>query len=142
MIATSLFFFAIGLYFTIIFWGQLEFSHNPLIWFTAPYYQQFIPFYIGVTLLLGRAFLLAQYSKANLYLAIFGHMASEEILFHWIGLTSTELSKTAIMVFFPLSIIALWIAYGNVLKQKKLSLVEAFFGFIFSTALILLPRYL
>lgn len=81
-------------------------------------------------------------SKANLYLAVFGHTASEEILFSMAGITETQLPLSAVAIFLPLSLIALWLGYFNVLNQKKLSVGEAVFSFIVSTAFILLPRYL
>lgn len=96
--------------------------------------------YIAILLLLSGVFI--KYSQANLYLASFGHAASEEIIFSWIGLVDTPLPSFAIAIFLPLSLVALWSAYFNMLKQKPLSIWEAIVGFVISTLFILLPRFL
>jgi hypothetical protein len=131
-----------GLFFSVKFFMQIEFNINPQVWFTPQYYEQFIPFYIAIILLLSGVFVYTKYSQANLYLASFGHAASEEIIFSWIGIVDTPLPSFTLVIFFPLSLIALWVAYFNKLKQKPLSIVEAIFGFVISTLFILLPRYL
>jgi hypothetical protein len=131
-----------GLFFSVKFFMQVEFNVNPQVWFSAQYYEQFIPFYIAIILLLSGVFVYTKYSQANLYLAAFGHTASEEILFSWIGIVDTPLASFSVVIFLPLSLIALWTAYFNILKQKPLSIGEAIFGFVISTLFILLPRYL
>lgn len=132
-----------GLFFTVQFFLQIEFNINPQVWFSAQYYEQFIPFYIAIILLLSGVFIFAKYAQANLYLAAFGHAASEEIIFSWIGVVdTTPLPSFSFVIFLPLSLIALWIAYFNILKQKPLSIGEAIIGFVVSTLFILLPRYL
>ena len=132
----------IGLYFSTMLGMSLQFDKNPQVWFSPQYYSQFIPFYIAVTLLLSGIFLTAQLAQANFHLAFFGLTASEEIVFSWVGLTSTDLPLSAVIVFFPLSLLALWLGYLNVLNQKKLSALEAIIGIVASTAFILMPRYL
>jgi hypothetical protein len=132
----------IGLYFTVVLGAELQFDINPTVWFTPQYYLQFIPFYTAIMLLLSGLFLFTQFSQANIYLAVFGHTASEEILFSWIGDATTQLPLSAIIVFFPLSLLALWLGYFNVLKQKRLSVIWAILSFVTSTAFVLLPRYL
>ena len=132
----------LGLSFGIAFAIPIEFSKNPQVWFTPAYYTRFLPLYIAVTLLLSGLFIFGRCSQANLYLAIFGHTASEEILFSWIGLSVTPLPLFAVIVFAPLSIVALWMAYANTLKQKRLSIGEAVFGIALSIAFIFAPRYL
>lgn len=132
----------IGLYFTVVLAMPLQFAINPQVWFSEAYYTQFIPLYTAITLLLSGIFLMANFSQANFYLAFFGHTASEEILFSLMSVTQTQLPLSAIFTFLPLSLIALWLSYCNVLNQKKLSVVEAIFGFVVSTVFILLPRFL
>ena len=116
---TGVVFALIGLYYTIVLVTPLQFEHNPQVWFTPKYYAQFIPFYTAATLLLSGVFLATQHSQANFHLAFFGHTASEEIIFGWIGFTDMQLSLSVIVIFFPLSLIALWLGYFNVLKQKN-----------------------
>lgn len=141
-LVVGILFALVGVFYVVVLFLPLQFSHDPRIWFTAQYYSQFIPFYTAITLLLSGMFLALHSSQANFYLAVFGHTASEEILFSWIGLTNTQLPSSAIWIFFPLSLIALWLGYFNILDQKKLSVTEAIFGFTASTAFILAPRFL
>ncbi|WP_293751119.1 hypothetical protein [uncultured Paraglaciecola sp.] len=75
-------------------------------------------------------------------MASFRHAASEEIIFSWIGIVDTPLPPFSIAIFVPLSLVALWAAYFNMLKQKPLSIWEAIVGFVISTLFILLPRFL
>ena len=121
---------------------QIEFNINLQIWFSVQYYEQFIPFYMAIMLLMSSVFVFTKYSQANLYLATFAHAASEEILFSWIGLVDTLLTTFSVVIFLPLSFIALWFAYFNKLKQKPLSIGQTICGFIISTLFILLPRFI
>jgi len=131
-----------GLFFSMRFFMQVEFNINPQVWFSAQCYEQFIPLYIAILLLLSGVFVFTKYSQANLYLASFGHAASEEIIFSWTGIIDTPLPSFSIAILLPLSLVALWAAYFNMLKQKPLSIWEAIIGFVISTLFILLPRFL
>ncbi|MDN4502687.1 hypothetical protein QX776_09745 [Alteromonadaceae bacterium BrNp21-10] len=131
----------IGGIFSLMFLASVQFELNPTVWFSASYYLQFIPLYIASTLLISGIFISAKFSKVNVYLAVFGHATSEEILFHILGLATSPLPLYAMYIFLPISLVALWVAYFNVLEKKSISVTEALFGFIFSTAFILLPRY-
>lgn len=131
-----------GVFFCARFFMQVELNTSPQVWFSAEYHEQFIPFYIAILLLLSGVFVFTKYSQANLYLASFGHAASEEIIFNWIGIVDTPLPSFSIAIFLPLSLVALWAAYFNMLKQKPLSILEAIVGFVISTLFILLPRFL
>lgn len=138
--AIGLIFFLLGAYYSVSLFLPLQFNPNPQVWFTASYYSQFIPFYTALTLAICGFCVFFKLSQANFYLAIFGHTASEEIAFSWLGLSTTQLPTAAIYLFFPLSLLALYLAYFNVLGLKRLSLSEAIFGFVTSTAFIVLPR--
>ncbi|MFQ3191791.1 MAG: hypothetical protein ACI936_002940 [Paraglaciecola sp.] len=131
-----------GLFFCVRFFMQVEFNISSQVWFSAQYYEQFIPFYVAILLLLSGVFVFMKYSQANLYLASFGHATSEEIIFNWIGIVDTPLPAYSIAIFLPLSLVALWAAYFNMLKQKPISILEAVVGFVISTLFILLPRFL
>lgn len=132
----------VGLIFAIVFGAAVHFNPNPQVWFSPDYYIQFIPLYIAVTFLLCGIFVFTEFSQVNVYLAVFGHATSEEILFDFIGLTNTPLPVYAIWIFLPLSLIALFTAYTNFLDKQKVSVPEAIFGIVFSTMFILLPRFL
>jgi hypothetical protein len=119
---------------------QIEFNIHLQVWFSAQHYEQFIPMYIAILLLLSGVFI--KYSQANLYLASFGHAASEEIIFSCVGIVNTHLPSFSIALFLPLSLVALWAAYFNMLKQKPFTILEAINGFVISTLFILLPRFL
>ena len=131
----------IGLVFSVIFHQSVHFNLDPQVWFTPEYYLQFIPLYIAATLFLCGLFVVIELRSINFYLAVFGHSASEEILFSLAGLTTTPLPNYAAWIFLPLSCIALWMAYTNTLNCKKVSRAEAIFGVLFSTAFILWPRF-
>lgn len=138
--ALAIMLFLIGLGFSLSVFIGLEFNPNPEVWFTAAYYSQFLPLYITVTLMLAGLYCLFKWKQANLFLAMFGHTASEEIVFSWLGFTQTALSPYAIYIFFPLSLICLWLAYSNRMKLKRLSIAEAVFGFLLSVAFVFAPR--
>jgi hypothetical protein len=129
-----------GLFFSVQFFMQIEFNIHLQVWFSAQHYEQFIPMYIAILLLLSGVFI--KYSQANLYLASFGHAASEEIIFSCVGIVNTPLPSFSIALFLPLSLVALWAAYFNMLKQKPFTILEAINGFVISTLFILLPRFL
>lgn len=131
-----------GLFFSVQFFMQIEFNIHLQVWFSAQHYEQFIPMYIAILLLLSGVFVFIKYSQANLYLASFGHAASEEIIFSCIGIVNTPLPSFSIALFLPLSLVALWAAYFNMLKQKPFTILEAINGFVISTLFILLPRFL
>jgi hypothetical protein len=129
-----------GLFFSVQFFMQIEFNIHLQVWFSAQHYEQFIPMYIAILLLLSGVFI--KYSQANLYLASFGHAASEEIIFSCVGIVNTPLPSFSIALFLPLSLVVLWAAYFNMLKQKPFTILEAINGFVISTLFILLPRFL
>jgi hypothetical protein len=131
-----------GLVFSVQFFMQIEFNIHLQVWFSAQHYEQFIPMYIAILLLLSGVFVFIKYSQANLYLASFGHAASEEIIFSCIGIVNTPLPSFSIALFLPLSLVVLWAAYFNMLKQKPFTILEAINGFVISTLFILLPRFL
>ena len=131
-----------GLVFAVVFAKPAHINPNPSVWLTPAYYSQFFPIAVSVMLFLCGVFLTFQRSKANFNLAVFGHTASEEALFHWLGLTRSSLPVWVMWLFFILSMLTLWIAYSNVLQQKRLSVGEALFGIVFGAGLILLPRFL
>jgi hypothetical protein len=131
-----------GLFFSVQFFMQIEFNIHLQVWFSAQHYEQFIPMYIAILLLLSGVFVFIKYSQANLYLASFGHAASEEIIFSCVGIVNTHLPSFSIALFLPLSLVALWAAYFNMLKQKPFTILEAINGFVISTLFILLPRFL
>lgn len=130
----------IGLGLGIYFGRPVELSRDPGVWFSPAYYTQFIPVYIAISLLLSGVFMLIGYRGVNVYLAVFGHTASEEVIFDWIGWTNSSLPPFATAVFFPLSLVTLWMAYFNVLGKRRLSIPEAIFGLVVSTVFILAPR--
>lgn len=131
-----------GLFFSVQFFMQIEFNIHLQVWFSVQHYEQFIPMYIAILLLLSGVFVFIKYSQANLYLASFGHAASEEIIFSCVGIVNTHLPSFSIALFLPLSLVVLWAAYFNMLKQKPFTILEAINGFVISTLFILLPRFL
>lgn len=139
--ALGLSFMIVGLVCAIVFSIPVKTNPDPSVWFTQEYYSQFLPIAISVMLLLCGVFMVFKHSKANFNLAVFGHTASEEALFSWIGLTDGSLPAWAMWIFFLLSLVTLWIAYSNVLQQKRLSVLEALFGICLGAILILLPKF-
>lgn len=128
-----------GIVFAVLFSIPAKIDPNPSVWFKSEYYSQFLPIAVSLMLFVSGIFLAFKHSKANFNLAVFGHTASEEVVFDWIGLTNSALPTWAMWVFFLLSVLTLWIAYSNFLQQKRLSVWEAIFGIVFGAVLILLP---
>ncbi len=131
-----------GLTMAILFGMKTETNPDPRVWFTAEYYSQFLPIAISVMLIIAGLFLGLEHKKANFNLAVFGHTASEEALFSWIGLSSSSLETWVLILFFALSLLCLWIAYSNVLRQEPLSWKEALFGISFGALVVLIPQIL
>lgn len=128
-----------GIAFAIVFSLPVETNSDAGVGLSPDYYSQFLPIAVSVMLFLCGLFLALDHAKANFNLAIFGHTAFEEVFFNAIGLTQSAVPAWTKWVFFILSIITLWIAYSNVLEQKRLSLAEALFGVLFGAVLVLLP---
>ncbi len=129
----------LGILGVIIFATRAQIDRDPRVWFTPIYYSQFFPVAVSVMLFVCGIFLVFDQKRANFNLAVFGHTASEEALFDWLGLTQSSLPLWTKWLVFFLSIITLWIAYSNVLGQKKLSLLEAGFGVSFGAFVVLFP---
>lgn len=138
--ALGVLFLGLGLSLGYHFWVPGAIDLNPAVWLDSSYYGQFLPFAVCVMLILSGLFLALDHGAANFNLAVFGHTASEEALFHWLGFTRSVMPTWALWSFFVLSAITLWIAYSNVLQKKRLSLGEALFGVLFGAAVVLLPR--
>jgi hypothetical protein len=129
-----------GIGLAVIFSSSARIDPDPSVWLTPNYYSQFLPVAVSAMLLLCGVFLVFARSKANFNLAVFGHTASEEAIFNWLGFTKTSLPLWALWIFFILAIVMLWISYTNVLNQKRLSVSEALFGIIFGALLVILPN--
>lgn len=112
------------------------------VWLTPEYYSQFLPVALFAMLLISGVLMTFRHSKANFNLAVFGHTASEEAIFNGIGWTNSAFPTWTLILVFLLSLLALWVAYSNVLEQKRLSIGEALFGIVFGAALVLLPKVL
>lgn len=130
----------LGLALAVVLGRTTKTNLDPRVWFEPSYYGQFLPVAIALMLAIAGFFVAFAPNRANFNLAVFGHTASEEALFDWVGLTQTNLPKWELWLFFVISIPALWIAYSNALNQKRLSKGEAVFGIVFGAAIVLLPR--
>ena len=131
-----------GLAFAIYFAKPTHIALDPRVWFTPQYYSQFLPVAVSVMLMLCGVFVALNHKASNFNLAVFGHTASEEALFCWFGFTKSLIPQWILVCFFLISLLALWVAYSNVLKKKRLSIVEALFGIIFGALLVLGPNFL
>lgn len=83
-----------------IFIAQTDFSIQLQSYFSLEYCMQFVPLIISLLLLFGGVFLFVNRPNANSTLALFGYAALEEMLFSWLGITSTYLSTYSIVIFF------------------------------------------
>ncbi|MEM9159092.1 MAG: hypothetical protein AAGB46_08585 [Verrucomicrobiota bacterium] len=135
-------FAAMGLCLAIYFAIPTRINPNPQVWLDPDYYGQFLPVVIAGMLALGGIYMLLYRPKANFNLALFGHTASEEALFNWLGLTNSSLPEWALLLLFPISLLCLYIAYSNSLKQKPLSLLDALFGISLGLSFVFLSNYL
>ncbi|EDY80405.1 hypothetical protein VDG1235_15 [Verrucomicrobiia bacterium DG1235] len=132
----------VGLTMAIHFGMKAETNPDPRVWFAAKNYSQFLPIAVSVMLIIAGAFLGLEHKKANFNLAVFGHTASEEALFSWVGFSSSSLDAWVLIFFFAISLLCLWIAYSNVLKQERLSRKEALFGICFGAIIVFIPQLL
>ena len=133
-------FVLLGFTLAVLFLVPAKINPNPDVWLRPEYYSQFLPIAVSVMLLVCGLFLALEHPKANFNLGVFGHTALEEALFDWVGLTSSALPAWAMWGFFLLAMLALGIAYSNLLEQKPLSAGEALFGIVFGAIVVLLPQ--
>lgn len=126
----------------IVFIGDFTISidwciqlHCYLSW---EYLMGFWPLMISITLLFGGVYLFRKLSSSNFVLALFGHTASEEILFDWMGFSTTNLPDYAAWIFFVCALIALWLAYANPFHLKPVSLKEAVISLVIGTGFSLM----
>lgn len=134
-------FLVLALVFSVLLVEQTHFSIQLQHWFSLSYFAQLTPIILSGIFLITGVFLLLKHKKTNAILALFGHGASEEIAFSWLGLTTTQFPSYAIIPFFGCSIIALWLAYSNRLKLKPVSVADAVIGIITGIILSLLSGY-
>lgn len=102
------------------------------------YLMEFSPLMISIALLFGGVYLFRKLSSSNFALALFGHTASEEILFDWIGFSTTKLPEYAVWIFFVCALIALWLAYANPFDLKPVSFKEAVISLAMGTGFSLM----
>lgn len=131
----------VAVVFSIVFILQLDFSIQLESYLKLRYYTQFTPVLISAILLYGGVLLIKRKSKTNFILAVFGHEVLEEILFNWIGLAKSNLPIYAVVVFFGIALVALWIAYFNVFSLKALTFKEIVYSFILGGIISLLPIF-
>jgi hypothetical protein len=125
-----------------VFIAQSDFSIHLQSYFSLEYCMQFVPLIIGLLLLFGGVFLFVNRPKANFALALFGYAALEEILFDWLGVTSTYLSTYSIVLFFCCGIAALCIAHSNLFNLERLSYREIIISVAFGAIESLLLNFL
>lgn len=134
-------FLILALVFSVLLVQQTHFSIQLQSWLSLSYFAQLSPLILSGIFLITGVFLLLKHKKTNAILTLFGHGASEEIAFSWLGLTTTQFPSYAILPFFCCSIIALWLAYSNRLKLKPVSVGDAVVGIITGIILSLLSGY-
>jgi len=125
-----------------IFIAQTDFSIQLQSYLSVDYCMQFVPLVISLLLLFGGVSLFANRPNTNFALALFGYAAFEEIIFSWLGVTSTYLSTHSIVLFFCCAIAALWIAHSNSFNLKRLSYRELITSVVFGAVESLLPSLL
>ena len=133
-------FLVAGTAFSVSFYDQVHISLDMSIWFKPQYYTQFIPLFIAVTSVIAGLFVLYGYQHCNIYLVLFGHAAVEDVLFNWLGWSTTNQTTTSITFFLPLGVLALVLGYINSLDKKPISMLEAMAGLFFTTILIMSPN--
>ncbi len=125
-----------------IFIAQTDFSIQLQSYLSLEYWKQFIPLVISLLLLFGGISLFVNRPNTNFALALFGYAALEEILFSWVGITSTYLTTYSIVLFFCCAIAALWIAHSNSFNLKRLSYTELIISLVFGAVESLLLNFL
>jgi hypothetical protein len=145
----------IGLVLTVFFAAQTSLSIRLESWLSQEYWVQFMPIVSSMFLLIAGMLAFFERPNANFTLALFGHTISEEIMFGWLGLTNISASffnllglkninfpDYAILWFFGLSLISLFIAYSNVLNLRRVTLGEALIGIATGVVVSFLPNFL
>lgn len=125
----------------IVFVQKIDFSIQLESYFNMGYYTQFTPVLISLILLVGGVFLMKRKPKTNFVLALFGHDVLEEIFFNWVGLVNSNLPIYAMLVFFVIALVALWIAYRNTFSLKSLTFNEIVYSLLLGAILSLLPSF-
>lgn len=118
---------------------RIEFSIQLENNFSLEYWMQFTPLVIGLTMLVSGVFLIFEHPKTNFMLSLFGFDVLEEIIFDYIGYTTTNLVSLEVIVLLICALVALWMAFSNPFKLKPLSTKEVIIGLVFGALLSLFP---
>ncbi|MCP4976789.1 MAG: hypothetical protein GY931_11560 [Maribacter sp.] len=125
----------------VIFYLEIEFPTGLEHYFKIEYYSQFGPLAISVELLIAGIYLFIPHSKVNFTLALFGFTALLDPIFNSIGLFSSMVPLYATVLFICCALLSLWIAFSDIFKIGRISLMGAFASFILGNAVELFFNY-
>ncbi len=119
-----------------------EFSYYPQSWFQPTYYEKLVPLFLAGLLVYASISMLLFLARTNFHLIIFGHATIESILFDWLGFQDHYLPAYAVLTLFPLAILLLWAAYSNILKRRKLTVLEIIASIIMGAFVAFMPEFI
>ena len=125
----------------IVFYANLEMSHDLSRYFKKEFYNQMGPIAICVEMLVAGIHLYKKHRAANFTLALFAFTALLDPVFNAIGLFDTNVPVYGTMIFIFLGIPALWIAFTNAFDMGKISWPKAVLSFVFGVLIELFFNY-
>lgn len=117
------------------------FDYSFKSYFSFSYLNQILPLILCFILLYGGVLLIIKPIKSNPVLALFGFTVLQEIVFSWFGLISIDFPIYIVLIFFSSALLALWIAYSDIINQKPLSIKEGISSLIMGTLINALSFY-
>lgn len=138
----ALVFIILALVLGTIFFTKIEFPTGLEAYFKKEYYSQFGALAISIELLIAGFYLLKKHPKANFTLALFGFTALLDPIFNATGLFTSSVPTYAMILFASCALIALWLAFSNTFKLKRMSFIAVVASFILGGAVELFFNYL
>lgn len=110
-------------------------------YFSLDFLRQITPLIINLILLYGGLLLIFKPLKSNSVLALYGITVLEELLFNWFGIISTNYPTYIIIISLCCAILSVWIAYSNIINQKRVSFKEGASSLFLGTLINLSSYY-
>ncbi|MGB1307589.1 MAG: hypothetical protein ACPG6B_01665 [Oceanihabitans sp.] len=129
----GLIFSIFSIVYSINFIVNSKLTYNLESYFDFEYLISLSPVVVSIILLIAGILLFVNPAKANLALALFGHSVVEEILFNWLGISTSQYDIYLTIIFLIFGLTALYIAYTDTFSSNKLSIKEAIISFVIGT---------
>lgn len=140
--AVSILLLLIATTMSIAFFLKIDFPQGFERYFEREYYKQFGPLVVSIELFIAGYYLFIEHQKANFALAVFGFTALFDWIFDQIGLSQSLMPLYGTVVMTICAIFCLWIAFQNVFKQQRISLIALIASFAIGGIIELFFNYL